>query len=191
MHLAGLGYVTDNYASTACCPSISRVAPSSNHGYRNQIKSMGTQRNTMWVSCRENRRDSKEWSEKRRDGEASRVPASSLRHMGVEKAGVFTVQERKKTVMTWQCLMDRRTLSNKAPARELWEKLTKSLTTANQSIVLKLDISGKAWVCFSRDCLLGDIHWEEVGLKREGWEDLSSVCFSSSFQCYGETFKNT
>lgn len=40
---------------------------------------------------------------------------------------------------------------------------------------------------FSLDCLLNDIFREELGLHQAGWEDLSSVCFSSSFQCFDET----
>lgn len=40
---------------------------------------------------------------------------------------------------------------------------------------------------FSLDCLLNDIFREELGLHQAEWEDLSSVCFSSSFQCFDET----
>lgn len=40
---------------------------------------------------------------------------------------------------------------------------------------------------FSLDCLLNDIFREELGLHQAGWEDLSSVCFSISFQCFDKT----
>lgn len=40
---------------------------------------------------------------------------------------------------------------------------------------------------FSLDCLLNDIFREELGLHQAEWEDLSSVCFSVSFQCFDET----
>lgn len=40
---------------------------------------------------------------------------------------------------------------------------------------------------FSLDCLLSDIFLGELGLQRAGSEALSSVRFSSSFQCFDET----
>lgn len=40
---------------------------------------------------------------------------------------------------------------------------------------------------FSLDCPLSDIFREELGLQQAGWEDLCSVFFSSSFQCFDET----